>query len=67
MSDADGMKDIWRKYIEKLLNVENDRDGELDCPDVMALRCLISEGEVAAAINGLNLEKQLVLLVQWVR
>ena len=24
VSDADGMKDLWRKYIEKLLNVEND-------------------------------------------
>ena len=22
VSDADGMKDIWRKYMEKLLNVE---------------------------------------------
>ena len=24
VSDADGMKNIWRKYMEKLLNVEND-------------------------------------------
>ena len=24
MSDADGMKDIWSMYMEKLLNVEND-------------------------------------------
>ena len=23
-SDADGMKNIWRKYMEKLPNVEND-------------------------------------------
>ena len=28
LSDADGMKNIWRKYMEKLLNVENDWDGE---------------------------------------
>ena len=35
MSDADGMKNIWRMYIEKLLNVENDWDGEVDCPEVM--------------------------------
>ena len=27
MSDADGMKNIWRKYMEKLLNVEHDWDG----------------------------------------
>ena len=24
VSDADGMKNIWRKYMEKLQNVEND-------------------------------------------
>ena len=35
MSDANGMKNIWRKYMEKLLNVENDWDGEVDCPEVM--------------------------------
>ena len=29
VSDADGMKNIWMKYIEKLLNVENDWDGVL--------------------------------------
>ena len=27
VSNADGMKNIWRKYMEKLLNVENDWDG----------------------------------------
>ena len=32
VSDADGMKNIWRKYMEKLLHVENDWDGEDDCP-----------------------------------
>ena len=35
VSDADGMKNIWRKYVEKLLNVVNDWDGEVDCPEVM--------------------------------
>ena len=35
VSDADGMKNIWRKYIEKLLNIENDWDGKVDCPEVM--------------------------------
>ena len=34
VSDADGMKNIWRKYMEKLLNVENDWDGEVVCPEV---------------------------------
>ena len=31
-SDADGMKDICRKYMEMLLNVENEWDGEMGCP-----------------------------------
>ena len=29
--------------MEKLLNVENDWDGEVDCPEVMGSHCLISE------------------------
>ena len=76
VSDADGMKNIWRKYMEKLLNVENDWDGEVDCPEVMGPHCLISEEEVEAAIKGLKIGKaagptgvvseirQLVVLVQ---
>ena len=43
MSDADGMKDILRKYMEKLPIVENDWDGDVDCPEVMGHCCLISE------------------------
>ena len=43
--------------MEKLLNVENDWDGEVDCPEVMGPRCLISEEEVAAAIKGLKIGK----------
>ena len=57
VSDADGMKNIWRKYIEKLRNVENDWDGEVDCPEVMEPHCLISEEEVATAIKGLKIGK----------
>ena len=50
-SDADGMKNIWRKYMEKILNVENDWGGEVDCPVVMRPHCLIWEEEVAADIK----------------
>ena len=57
VSDDDGMKNIWRKYMEKLLNVENDWDGEVDCPGVMGPHYLISEEGVAAAIKGLKIEK----------
>ena len=55
--DADGMKNIWRKYIPKLLNVENDWDGEVDCPEVMGPCCLISEEDVAEAVKGLKMWK----------
>ena len=57
VSDADGMNNIWRKYMEKLLNVGNDWDGEVDCPKVTGPHCLISEEEVAAAIKGLKIGK----------
>ena len=57
VSDADGMKNIWKKYVEKLKNFENDSDGEVDCPEVMGPCCLISEEEVAAAIKGLKIVK----------
>ena len=57
VSDDDGMKNIWRKYMEKLINVANDWDGEVDCPEVMGPHCLISEEEVAAAIKGLKIGK----------
>ena len=43
--------------MEKPLNVDNDWDGEVDCPEVMAPRCLISEEEVVAAIKGLKMGK----------
>ena len=55
VSHAKCMKDIWKKYMEKLINVENDWDGEVDCPEVMVPHCLISEEEVAAAIKGLKI------------
>ena len=57
VSDAGGMKNIWRKYMEKLLNVDNDWDGEGDCPEVMGPRCLISEEEVVAAIERFKIIK----------
>ena len=57
VSDADSMKNIWRKYMEKLLNVENDWDGEVDCPGVMGPFCFIWEEEVAAAIKGFKMGK----------
>ena len=57
VSDADCMKNIWRNFMEKLIHVENNWDGDVDCPEVMGPCCLISEKEVAAAIKGLNIGK----------
>ena len=54
VSDADGMKDIWRTYMEKRIHVENDWDGEVGCPEVMEPCCLISEEYVAAATKGIK-------------
>ena len=47
MPDADGIKDIWRKCMEKLLNVVNDWDGDVDCPEMMGPCCLILEEQAA--------------------
>ena len=41
--------------MEKLLNMENDWDGEVDCPEVMGPYCLISEEVVTAAIKALTI------------
>ena len=57
VSDADGMNNMWSKYMEKLLDVENDWDGEVDCSEVMGHHCLISEEEIAVAIKGLKIGK----------
>ena len=47
----------YMEKMEKLLNVENDWNSEMDCPKVMGPCCLISEEEVAAAIKGLEIGK----------
>ena len=57
VSDAHCIKNIWRKYMEKLIHVENGWDGELDCPEVMGPSCLISAEEVAAAIKRFKMVK----------
>ena len=43
--------------MEKLLNVENEWDGKVDCPEVMGPCCLISKEEFAGAIKGLQIGK----------
>ena len=55
VSDADGMKDMWRKYMEKLLNAENEWDGEVGCAEVMWPCCLNSKEEVTTALKGIQI------------
>ena len=44
------MEGIYGGSIRKmLLNVENDWDGEVDCPEVMGSHCLISEEELGCS------------------
>ena len=52
MSDSDGMKDIWRKYMDKLLNVKKNTG-------IVMWSCwFISEEEVAVAIfKGVKIGK----------
>ena len=35
LSDAEGIKDTWRKYMERLLNVENEWGSKVGGPEVM--------------------------------
>ena len=51
------MKDIWRNYIEKRLSVDNEWDGEVDCPNVRGPCFLFSEEKVAVAIKVIRIEK----------
>ena len=43
--------------MDKLIKVENEEDGEVDCPDIMNSCCPITEEEVATEVKGLNILK----------
>ena len=43
--------------MEKLLNVENELDGGIGCPEVLCPWCVISEEVVATAIKGIHIGK----------
>ena len=49
--------------MNKLLNVENDWDGEVDCAEVMWPCCLFRKKRLQRLSPDLKLEKQLILLV----
>ena len=45
-----GMTEVWRNYMEHLMNVENSRDGHTECEVKEGPRCLISQAEVTSAL-----------------
>ena len=49
-----GVKDIWQRYMEKLLNVENKWDGEVDVGSVQGPSCRITEEEVKKALKKMK-------------
>ena len=44
------VKGIWRKYMEKLMNEENDWDGDVECNPIQGPRGLLTEEEFKAAL-----------------
>ena len=55
--EADAVKERWREYMERLLNIENDWDGVLEGDKVEGLCELINEKEVEEAIKVMKAGK----------
>ena len=56
-ADSEGMKEIWRKYMEKLLNVENNWDGQVECDKVIGPKCHVDAKEVSKAMSKMKCGK----------
>ena len=63
VSDADGMKNIWRKYLGKLINVENACDGEVYFPQVDGSLLSHFGRRGCSSYQRIKMGKQLLLLV----
>ena len=55
--EADAVKERWREYMERLLNIENDWDGVLEGDKVEGPCELINEKEVEEAIKVMKAGK----------
>ena len=55
--EGDAVKERWREYMERLLNIENDWDGVLEGYKVEGPYELINEKEVEEAIKVMKAEK----------
>ena len=51
VTDTEGVQEVWRRYMERLLNVENEWDREVESEVVEGPFCLIKEWEVAQALK----------------
>ena len=58
LAEADVVKERWREYMERLLNIENDWDGVLEGDKVEGPYELINEKEVEEAIKVMKTERQ---------
>ena len=54
VTDSRGVKEVWRTYMERLLNVENDWDGDVDCDKVEGECCPIMTTEVVKAVRAMK-------------
>ena len=51
MTDSEDIKAIWKQYMEKLLNIENQWDGEVECDKIQGPCCQVTEEEVSKALK----------------
>jgi hypothetical protein len=52
--DSDGIKDAWKKYMERLLNEENNWDKDTTCDKTEGPMCRITQEEVRNAIRKMK-------------
>ena len=48
---GEGVREVWKRYMEKLMNEENDWDGEVNCDVVQGPMCMFSENEITEALK----------------
>ena len=51
VSDERGVRERWKRYAERLMNVENEWDGSLECEQVLGPYEEVKAHEVAAALQ----------------
>ena len=54
VTDSRGVKEVWRKYMDRLLNVENNWDGDVGSDKVEGECCPIMAAEVLRALKAMK-------------